>query len=256
MTTTEKTNFQLFAEACRYDSGKSFLDSGDYYGRHYEKPPVAEDCNPVAVSVYTRGKDVDVTATIETAHFLDRNYQVDTELQRKFDEWQENREGNWFELAQQFCEKELGLHSQARDNTYNHECDLSQVYVWEVFTPEEKPSDWLYAEDSVVVIHIHTGCDVRGGYSAPLFCRSRGEYAVAVGHVAEFHVAKTHYEVEGGEYALDERWRSGWSSCPASEVSKDIERVFTHTVKGNTFIAKLKSGEVVRIAAEIPYVGW
>lgn len=254
MTTTEKTNFQLFAEACRYNSGKSFLDSGDYYGRHYDLPPVAEDCNPVTVSVHAHD---DVTATIETAHFLDCNYQVDTELHRRFDEWQEGRDGNWFELAQQFCEEELGLHSQARDNTYNHECDLSQVYVWEVFTPEEKPSDWLYANDSVVVIHVHTGCDVRGGYSAPLFCRSRGDYAVAAHHVAEFRVVETHYDAPGGgEHALDERWCSGWSSYPAAEVAKDIERVFTHTVKGNTFIAKLKSGEVVRIAAEIPYGGW
>lgn len=248
-TTTSKTSFELFADACRYNSGRHFLDSGDYYGRHHEKPPIAKDCNPVAVEVWTRkGSSPDISATIETAHFLEAHYEVDHEVQSRFEDWQREREGDWFSLAQEFCE-EMGLTSQARDNVYNGENDLSQVYIWEVWTEEEKPSDWIYAENPLVVIHVHTGCDVRGGYSSPLFCRPRGECAVAVDHVAGFRIIDSHYETDG----LDERWQIGYSSYPAGQVRDDVERVFTHTIRNGSFIAKLNSGEVVRIAAEMPW---
>jgi hypothetical protein len=244
-----KNSFTTFAAACRFNSGRHFLDSGDHYGRHYDKPDISPDCNPVAVDVWARaGKEPDISATIETAHFLDSQYEVDFDLQSAFEDWQREREGDYFTLAQEFCE-ERGLTSQARDNVYNGENDLSQVYIWEVWTEEEKPSDWLYADNSVTVLHVHTGCDVRGGYSSPLFCRTLGEYAVAVDHVAGYRITESHYETDG----LDERWQVGYSSWPAGEVRRDIERVFTHTVKGNSFIAKLKSGEVVRISAEMPY---
>jgi hypothetical protein len=247
-TTLEKTSFKTFADACRYNSGAHFLDSGGHYGRHHEKPPIDPDCNPVAVSVWQRGDSVDISATIETAHFLNHHYEVDADIQARFEEWQGERDGDWFTLAQEFCE-EMGLYSQARDNTYNHECDLSQVYIWEVWTEEEKPSDWIYSNDALVVIHVHTGCDVRGGYSSPIFCRAKGDYSVAVEHVAEYFIADSHFETEG----LDEEWRCGYSSYPAGQVSKDIARIFTHTIKGNSFIAKLKSGEIVRISAEMPF---
>ena len=244
-----KNSFTTFAAACRFNSGRHFLDSGDHYGRHYEKPDISADCNPVAVEVWGRaGKEPDISATIETAHFLDSQYEVDFDLQSAFEDWQRERDGDWFTLAQEFCE-ERGLNSQARDNVYNGENDLSQVYIWEVWTEEEKPSDWIYSENPLVVLHVHTGCDVRGGYSSPLFCRPRGEYAVAVDHVAGYRITESHYETDG----LDERWQVGYSSWPAGEVRRDIERVFTHTVKGNSFIAKLKTGEVVRISAEMPY---
>ena len=245
MKTQNKTSFELFAEACRYNSGRHFLDSGDHYGRHYEKPPISEDCNPVSVEIW---RNNDISATIETAHFLAEHYEVDHDVQAQFEDWQGEREGDWFSLAQEFCE-EIGLTSQARDNVYNGENDLSQVYIWEVWTEEENPSDWIYSENPLVTIHIHTGCDVRGGYSRPLFCRPKGEYAVAVDHVASYRITESHYETEG----LDERWQCGYSSYPAGQVRDDVERIFTHTVKNGSFIAKLKSGEVVRIAAEMPF---
>lgn len=250
MTTKNQSSFELFAAACRYNSGRHFLDSGDYYGRHHEKPPIAEDCNPVAVDIYTRaGRDADISATIETAHFLAENYEVDHDLQARFENWQADEEGDWFTLAQKFCEAS-GLVSRARDNVYNGENDLSQVYIWEVWTDKDDESpEWIYAENPVVTIHVHTGCDVRGGYSRPLFCRPRGEYAVAVDHVASYRITDSHFETEG----LDERWQAGYSSWPAGQVRDDVERVFTHTIKGNSFIAKLKSGEVVRISAEMPF---
>lgn len=250
MITKNKNSFEVFASACRYNSGKHFLDSGDNYGRHYEKPPIAEDCNPVAVDIWKRnGSNPDISATIETAHFLAAHYEVDEDFQARFENWQADEDGDWFSLAQTFCESN-GLVSRARDNIYNGENDLSQVYIWEVWTDKEDESpEWIYSESPLVVIHVHTGCDVRGGHSRPIFCRPRGEYAVAVDHVAGYRITESHFDTDG----LDDRWQVGYSSWPAGEVRRDVERVFTHTIKGDSFIAKLKSGEVVRIAAEMPF---
>lgn len=53
----------------------------------------------------------------------------------KFREWQDEKDGSWFELGQQFCKEELHHHNHARDNIYNAENDFDQVFVWEVWTP-------------------------------------------------------------------------------------------------------------------------
>jgi hypothetical protein len=265
MNTIEtKSNFTRFAEACRYNSGKALCDSGDAYGRHWQQPAIEPDRPAVALDVSRfayKGEDrTEVSATIETAHFLDANFDVLADVQDRFDAWvEEQPDGeSWFELGQRFADEELGLHTQARDNVYNGENDLSQVFIWEVFTPEEKPSDWLYADDAVAVIHVHTGCDVRGGYSYPLFCRSKGEYATAVDFVAGFDAFEGTDE-DGEEIShedlqrISEHWQVGYSGHPESQVNDDIAEVIGEP-EGDTFTARLKTGETVKIQAVIPYV--
>jgi len=153
----------------------------------------------------------------------------------------------------------MGLVSRARDNVYNGENDLTQVYAWEVYTPEDDNGDWIYAGDPLVVVFVHTGCDVRGGYSAPIFCRSKGEYAVPVDYVAQFHAEAGRTdgrEMDDDELrAIDERWCAGYSSLPASQVTGDIERVFPWTKTATSVCAKLKSGHIVKIGVEMPYLG-
>lgn len=267
MTTTLETkdNFTRFAEACRYNSGKALCDSGGENGRAWQQPPIQHTQPAVSVEIY-RGKTregeafTDVSATIETAHYLAENFEILSGVQDRFDAWAEDQpEGeSWFELGQRFAEEVLGLHSQARDNIYNGENDLSQVFVWEVFTPEEKPSDWLYAEGALVVIHIHTGADVRGGYSYPLFCRSKGGYATAVDFVAGFDAFEGTDE-DGEELShedlqrLSEHWQPGYSGHPSGQVNDDIAEVIGEP-EGDTFTARLKTGETVKIQAVIPYV--
>jgi hypothetical protein len=258
---TTQDNFRTFADACRENTGAHFLDSGSAYGRHWQRQEIAENINPVAVDVHKWGAGHDITATIEAAHFLAESLDVDTEMMERFNEWQDGRDGDWFALAQDFCADELGLVSRSRDNIYNGENDLSQVYVWEVWTPEDDGGDWIFSKpDTITVIHVHTGCDVRGGYGRPIFCRSRGEYAVPVDLCAEYRCIEGRDE-DGNELtdselsALSERWTCGYSGYPSGAVRDDVARVFSHTVRGSQFIAKLNSGEVVRIAAEMPYNG-
>lgn len=244
-------NLTTIAKAFRHNTGKSFLDSGDHYGRHYEKPPITDETPLVSIDIW----GTDVSATIDTARFLAETCEVDTELQNQFDKWvelEENSELNWFEAGETFATEVLGLTQLARDNTYNGENDLSQTYVWEVYADEDD-GDWIYNDDALMVVYAHTGCDVRGGYAYPLFLRCQGDYAIPMDLVAEFFITDARLNGEDLEdeacRSLDEQWQCGYTSNPAYHMSKDIERVFEFTKTVNTVVVKLTSGEIVRIMA-------
>lgn len=259
-TETKETNLQTFLRYCRYNSGSHFLDSGGAYGRHHEKPAIAEKCPEVVCEArsfdYKGERRVDVTATIETGHFLAGKLNIDREMQAQFEEWAADRDESWYESAQVFCEEVLNLTKAASDNVYNHEQDLSQVYQWFIYQSEGASRDWIYDSDALTVVFIHTGCDVRGGYSAPLFCRSNGEYAVPVDHCAEFYAVEG-TDADGNELERDElaeiaeKWSAGYSSHPASRVAEDCEEVL-HSEPGH-FVARLKSGETVKVVPAVPY---
>jgi hypothetical protein len=181
---------------------------------------------------------------------------VDFDLQKQFDEWvalEENSDLNWFEAGEKFATEVLSLTQLARDNTYNGENDLSQTYVWEVYS-ESDNGDWIYNDDALMVVYAHTGCDVRGGYAYPLFLRCQGDYSIPMDLVAEFFITDARLNGEDLEdeacRSLDEQWQCGYSSNPAYHMSKDIERVFSFTKTVNTVVVKLTSGEIVKIAAQ------
>jgi hypothetical protein len=245
------TTFETIAKAFRYNSGKSLYDSGDHYGRHYEKPPIDEKAPMVTIDIW---RD-EVNARIESALFLAETCEVDADLQKQFEEWaalEENSDLSWFEAGEQFATEVLGLTQKARDNTYNGENDLSQDYVWEVYSDNDN-RDWIYDEDALLVIYAHTGCDVRAGYSPPIFLRHQGDYTLPVDIVAEWYISKARLngeELTDNEcHQLDEQWQCGYSSNPSYQLSKDIERVFGFTKTDDSVVVKLESGEIIKIHA-------
>jgi hypothetical protein len=243
------TNFETIAKAFRHNTGASFLDSGSAYGRHHEKPPIAEKSPLVTIDIWRN----EVNGCIETAHFLSETCEVDVDLQKQFEEWaglEENSDLSWFEAGEKFATEVLGLTQEARDNTYNGENDLSQNYVWEVYTDGES-SDWIYADNALMLCYAHTGCDVRGGYAYPLFLRSCGEYAIPMDLSVEHYICEARLNGEVLEdndcRDLDQQWQCGYSSNPSYQLSNDIERVFGFTKTNDTVVIKLKSGEIAKI---------
>jgi len=220
-----------FREYARYNSGSHILDSGGAYGRWHEKPVIPDD-TPLVV---WDKRYPEYGPTIETALFLEQWFEPNDEFEHLFKAFCElHPDDDWFTVGQKFMEK-IGYTSQARDNTYNGENDLNQMYVWEVWTKEENPDDWLYCSDAVVTIHIHTGCDVRGGYSPPIFCDPAGssEYCIPVDFCCGYHI-----EQEGFDYnapklpgigyvaqpfeRLSERCSPGYSSWPFGELEDAV----------------------------------
>ena len=244
-------NLETIAKAFRFNSGRSFLDSGDHYGRHYDKPPISEEQPLITIDVYGN----DVTATIETALFLAKTCEVDFAIQEQFEAWaelEENSDLSWFEAGETFAKDVLGLKQLARDNTYNNENDLSQNYVWELYA-EDDQGDWIYLDDALMVCYAHTGCDARGGYAFPLFMRCQGDYSIPIDLTVEWYISEGSLEGEELEDEdlrnLDEQWSCGYSSNPTYQLSKEIEEVIEDSATVDSVKVKLKSGEIVKVWA-------
>ena len=287
MKTENKSNLQWFLDACRENTGSHFLDSGSAYGRHHEAPPIPED---IPVAIFESHGDSIWGGTLETAHFLADRFEVDTEVQEAFDTWSSSEEAeglSWFEAVPVFMgqncpgyndpchEVEEGedpsssdWQNPARDNVYNQENDLSQVFVYEVWVDEnnfwnQSHVDWIYADSSasLTVFYIHTGCDVRGGYGKPLFCRTQSDYTAPLDLCAEYGIVKARRNGEeisqDSLWELCENWSSGYSSYPFGQLEDDVLRWFTFTMSPDktSCCALLKSGEVVKIGVSAPYSG-
>ncbi len=240
-----KSNLDYFSDACRCKTGTHLLDSGGANGRHWQNPIQPKDTPPATVNAYG--------ATINTAHFLADHMEVERKIQNEFLTWAalpENENLSWFEAGERYATEVLGLTQSARDNVYNSENDLSQVYIWEVYNPEQ-PSDWIYADDDTLcLIYVHTGADVRGGYGTPIFCKPRGEYSIPVDLCAEY-VIDEERNTGKDRFDLCENWRNGYSSYPFGQVESDSKRLFFFCERQpNEFLAALKDGGSVRVFAE------
>ena len=232
-----------FFEICRQNTGRHFLDSGGAYGRHWEQPPIPPEA-PL-VKEWREG----CPATLSTAVLLDRWYGIDAGLQESWGNWLETADGEapWAELVEEFMACR-GCRQECRDNVYNGENDLDQVFIFTVFESD--------TDDPVIVLQVHTGCDVRGGYADPVFCRSgegllppvsAGYEAVEGWGAPEDGVRKALSKEE--LQALDEGWQQGWSSYPYGELDKDVERWFEFTRSRDAVCVLLATGEIAKVRA-------
>ena len=259
----EVSDFKMFADLCRYNSGKAMCDSGGESGRHWQKPSIEKSDTPAVFCFYDGVPEYGV---METAHFLTENLEVVRDIQEQFVEystWKENAELPWVEVVANFMEL-TGRVQGVRDNTYNGENDLTQDYIYETWHLEE-PSDWIY-DDALCVIQIHTGADVRGGYSSPIFCKSKSDYSVPIDITASYYVSEG-VDTDGNDldygvcHDLGEKWDSGYSNCPFEEMIEGVDLATVERIKDedgvvvrDQFKATLKSGEIVIIGINTPHV--
>jgi len=150
------------------NTGAHILDSGSIYGRHWEDNRKISDFRRLPSVNVTVWDDGMVNATINVFHhltaFLERD-ELCEELERKFYEFAENQRGSWFALMKEFAseilEDEYGFKVVSVWNTYNHDNLLSQGLQGITFCIDE---DYYY-----IILQIHNGCDIRGGYTKPRF---------------------------------------------------------------------------------------
>ena len=254
-----KAETMTFAEACRENTGARLLDSGGAYGRHHEQPPIPG--NAPMIRDWPEGEP----ATIETAVFLAEYYDILRDVQKDWEQWDEEQDNlSWFESGQAFM-KARGYFQQTRGNIYNAENDMSQVWVFEVYTRRKNDDrEHVYNhDDTVVVLYIHTGCDVRRGYGRPIFCRAKAgiDYAFPTDACAQYRVIQA-WDEEGEEidlgarrYLIDEKWQGGYSSYPYGQLGQDVKTWHEETRTRNTVEVTLETGERVLVQAEAPYIG-
>lgn len=188
----------------RYNSGKFLCDSGDIYGRAYDQPAPPAD-QPL---VYANPAHPMWGPAISTAVWLE--YFI-TEHAALTAAWQASPEYAdpdlpWFDALDAFMVT-AGYREIAADNVCNGDHDFDQAFVWQVWVPADAPEtiDWMWADDAVVVYFIHTGCDLRSGYSPPIIAEScrdsrQGEYVLPIEHSVVCHLDQT---ADGASYDDD-----------------------------------------------------
>lgn len=167
---------QLIYEKLTENTGKHFLDSGGSSDRHWQKNQsktiedfINEDEQIFGVAFNKEGKADEIFRTISVFHFLagnGSNLELD-EVSKEFNKLNELNDeladcepygvgvNAWSYLSEFIDEK--NIHTW---NTYNYDSDLSQTL--------QGASIQLFIDgqyEDYVLIQIHGGCDVRGGYT-------------------------------------------------------------------------------------------
>jgi hypothetical protein len=173
------------------NTGSHFLDSGGAYGRHWQANQKIESFSekPASVLEYHHGtgeilvmKDiyhymVDVLLVTEKSQLLQDEF-------LRFAKQEDERAGHsvcWYELYDEFPKHLNAIrfmdHTDWRisdgANSYNWESMISQVYQYRNLHWESEGTDY----ESIIILEIHGGCDVRGGYTDPKFFEMRGDAA-------------------------------------------------------------------------------
>jgi hypothetical protein len=179
-TTVSETDRQLAAMFTE-NTGRHILDSGGAYGRNWERNQGRDvqsflDAPEASFEVWSED---DWYCTVDTFHFLRERLEWDQELNDELEAYAELRpDDNWFAIAEGFPAYHAELHGQEVPvdgsiltvNTYNHENTLDQVIQY--IQVSEDGNDAIYPD--YIVLQVHGGCDVRGGYTAPKVFRSAG----------------------------------------------------------------------------------
>jgi hypothetical protein len=204
-TTTVSPTIAMIVAQMQENTGRSILDSGDAYGRGFERKAgvpaeVFEQAPPVRVDEYG--------VTLDAVHWLADRVEYHPEGDAFFREWvDKDDEGQslrrpWMESMERFVQwvftgspedtdegertmRLLDGDSYWSYNTYNGESLLSETLQWVAFkVPDDfeethgteghwDGEDWVDATtpgdliegEWYLLLQTHNGCDVRGGYS-------------------------------------------------------------------------------------------
>lgn len=190
-------------------TGASILDSGDAYGRSWQRNQAAaalSDMSPAELFLSEPQVTMDARygypeISVSAFHWLNEILEYDPVMQRRFDLFVAllgDDHMPWLAEAERFGEAvdesrwglEYGYAERSSShNTYNGETWLSDVLQYVVF-------DW--EGETYVLLQYHGGCDVRGGYTKPRAFRvsgSEGRYEL----YTEGHVS-LHCTEHSGEY--------------------------------------------------------
>lgn len=177
---------EVIASMLVENTGRHFLDSGDAYGRHWQRANTALKESPYATAVEMFDAQSAVTwnwgPIINVFHFLVATLDYNEKLDRAWHKWvfsspeDSDRYINGCSTADEFIEllEKKGWAESSRDswygggwvNTYNHESCLSQGLQFVMFQLDPDECPWAEGHEDHVLLSIHGGADVRGGYTA------------------------------------------------------------------------------------------
>lgn len=161
-----KTDKKLI-EMLKENTGKHMLDSGNAYGRHWEKNQKVDFTkrDEVELTFDKWNDEVTVDVTIDLFHFLRDKVNYIHQIQSSFIKFcnrPENVDKYWDENIEDYIEyrkKKYNARDIWSENSYNGESALSQIIQF---------VEWYDDKGWYVILQIHGGCDARSGYTSPV----------------------------------------------------------------------------------------
>lgn len=180
MRTLEQTQTQtqnLIKEMLTENTGSHFLDSGGAYGRHWQENQFRDfDSEPEVLLRFLPNGEFDFYS-VNIYHYLCEVLELDECAIAANKILEQEDDTHWVDEAWN-CLRELfkDFHNDPNKaflkdnfdlkresevkNTYNYEENLSQVLQFKEFTLDDG-----YQEIPYVMLQVHNGADVRGGYT-------------------------------------------------------------------------------------------
>ena len=191
-TETERATRLILGSMQSENTGGSFLDSGDAYGRNWERAALREYGEAVPTSLRANYDYLEVTIDLGT--FLGEYLEYDPLADLAFQSWVDSRQNSpsyWSDI-QSYCDMLWNLSGESLGsiygdrgevltyNTYNEENLLSSVFQFAFFyTPGNYsasiPEGFSHGEP-YMILHTHNGADVRGGYGKPRVFGFQGKH--------------------------------------------------------------------------------
>jgi hypothetical protein len=155
MNTTTTATAEVLAAMLTENTGRHMLDSGDAYGRHWQRNQglTTEDFLAMPRAYITEDG-----VTLSVFHYLLERATYRADLQAQYEQLAAASSNSHYEDIQDYLEL-TGATATGGDNTYNYDQALSQTIQWHAFIDRDG--------NQLALIQIHGGADVRGGYSAP-----------------------------------------------------------------------------------------
>ena len=154
MSKTKQAIYEMLTES----TGEHFLDSGGYYGRHWEtnqKKTINDFDDEPYETIENQETDYPYRELSVFHHLSDNLEYLEDETERFNEFIKENGRDNTVYDAEEYLIDFYNYNTEVV-NSYNEECDLSQTIQF--------VSGKIF-EDDVIALSIHNGADVRGGYT-------------------------------------------------------------------------------------------
>jgi hypothetical protein len=143
------------------NTGSHFLDSGSAYGRHWEENQGKDFENEPEIKIdYFEDE---LLFHVPVYHYLTNMLEFDEDaekMNKKFEQYMEHSEDSYLADMETFADQ-LADNKLVR-NTYNQECVLDQSIQFVI------PYDDDFYDAEYIILSIHNGCDIRGGYTKPV----------------------------------------------------------------------------------------
>jgi len=215
LSVTERILVSMLTE----NTGCHILDSGGAYGRSWQRNQGRAFWNEETTSISFRASHykgettADISVTHNLFHWLRERLDYAPVMDRYFRLFcakEENSDKGWLELMEDFvkrlsevtqCEC-TGIYGEGEPmviNTYNGEDLLSQTIQYMYFSHDM---------GDFVILQIHGGCDVRGGYTRPRVFECTGRSECAMFDNAQASISPDWQEVQAKEKAQAEYWKN------------------------------------------------